>query len=62
MVDAVIERAFAANPNLGAAQAALRQARKNVNAGEIVGEPKRQLNNTLRRLASPPVAVLDVLS
>ena len=33
-LDRLIAKAFAANPNLGAAQAALRQARENVYAGE----------------------------
>ncbi|MDB5365313.1 MAG: NodT family efflux transporter outer rane factor lipoprotein [Rhodospirillales bacterium] len=48
-LDQLIERAFAANPNLGAAQAALRQARENVYAGEGAYFPTVTANGSATR-------------
>jgi NodT family efflux transporter outer membrane factor (OMF) lipoprotein len=56
-LDRLIDQALAANPNLGAAQAALRQARENVYAGEGAYFPTVTANGSATREKSSGTAI-----
>ena len=56
-LDRLIEQALAANPNLSAAQAALRQARENVYAGEGAYFPTVTANGSATREKSSGAAL-----